>query len=216
MLGMVQASSASKTLKIRLGRLRRQETETLLERDALLGKLVIRGESRRMRGLRGRTIRGNFLFIAIKQRPSIVVSPRRPLRRFPSHFLPPATAFVRHPSYLERVHALALVVQIIHQIPTFITFVHARRVVSLSFVPCRISFRAAAAFDRSNERSARASRVDPSRAARANGAITIEFVWIRSFAVTHMSSSLSSLSSASSANDDLTSSLTFSRRNSKF
>jgi hypothetical protein len=31
-----------------------------------------------------------------------------------------------------------------------------------------------------------------------------------------MSSSLSSLSSASSANDDLTSSLTFSRRNSKF
>jgi len=174
---MVQASSASKTLKIRLGRLRRQETETLLERDALLGKLVIRGESRRMRGLRGRTIRGNFL---------------------------------------ERVHALALVVQIIHQIPTFITFVHARRVVSLSFVPCRISFRAAAAFDRSNERSVRASRVDPSRAARANGAITIEFVWIRSFAVTHMSSSLSSLSSASSANDDLTSSLTFSRRNSKF
>ena len=65
MLRCVYGTSFHQTslLKLWLWQLRRQEPETLLERDALLGKLVIRGEPRRVRGLRGRTIRGNFLFV---------------------------------------------------------------------------------------------------------------------------------------------------------
>lgn len=145
MLRCVYGTSFHRTslLKLWLWQLRRQEPETLLERDALLGKLVIRREPRRVRGLRGRTIRGNFLFvgraISINRRQSSA-RPLPVVGFFP--ILHPRSSVTRR-TYLERVHALALIVEIIHQIPAFTnrTFVRSHASHRQSFHSFGVEFR---------------------------------------------------------------------------
>ena len=139
---------------------------------------------------------------------SIVVSPPRVLsrRRFLSNSSStrPRSSVTRR-TYLERVHALALIVEIIHQIPAFTnrTFVRSRASHRQSFHSFGVEFRSeppphsieSIRFDPFRA-FVRASRVDAS-----SGVIAIEFV--RSFVGTHMSSSSSSsLSSSSSSSDD--------------
>jgi len=133
---------------------------------------------------------------------SSVVSPRVLCRRFlPNSSSTRPRSSVTRRTYLERVHALALVVEIIHQIPAF-TNVRAFTRVATSvfrsvsnFVPSRRRIRPIDPFRSVPSRPVRscvsASRVDPS-----SGVIAIEFVrsFVRSFAGTHMSSSSSSSS----------------------
>lgn len=95
-----------------------------------------------MRGLRGRTIRGNFLFVGR----AISTNLRQSARPLRCRFLPnssstrPRSSVTRR-TYLERVHALALIVEIIHQIPAFTNVRAFARVASSVFQSFGVEFR---------------------------------------------------------------------------
>lgn len=112
------------TLKLRLGSLRRQQSESLLQRHALLGKLIIRRKSRRVRRLRRRSIRCRFLRPISRHRQSPsrrTIAFRHPVARSRAPPFPgfPSTRppFSLSRAYLERVLPLALFIDVIHQVP---------------------------------------------------------------------------------------------------
>lgn len=110
-----RASPPHPLLEDRVGRLRGQQTEALLGGDALLGELVVGREARRVRRARGGAGRGLLLHSKVNK---YNVSACAMKSSVSAHVT----------AYLERVDALAVIAEVVHEVHGHLTWVCGSRV----------------------------------------------------------------------------------------